>query len=233
MAANVVKKPALAAAWVGWAIATAVVSSMTPCAVASFRAPRTLSTSAMRSPYSVFLAPSSSAPEAAETRSPPAPTAPANANCEAPVNASRLSTHACGTVSPAVTAAAPKATPDSPTARPTPRPSRIAAERSVVCSMKDEGMCRLRQVLVRSCGALIGGGRDPDHPLEVTAQVRLVGEAHLGGHLRGPHARPQQPPRLPDPHRVQVRVRRQPGRRLERPQQRERPRVHHPGQLLQ
>ncbi|GAA2846932.1 hypothetical protein GCM10010517_03730 [Streptosporangium fragile] len=55
------------------------------------------------------------------------------------MKANRLSAHACATVSPAVTAAAPKASPARPTAIPTPNPSLIAEER-VVVSMGNELM---------------------------------------------------------------------------------------------
>src|SRR3569833_87765 len=127
----VAQNPARAERGSGCAVATAVVSSMTTCAVSSRRQPRTWSVSASRSPYRVFRPPSSTAPAAPAIRFPPPATTPISANSEAPVNASRLSAHACAGPSPAATAAAPNATPDSPTANPTPSPSRTAERLSV------------------------------------------------------------------------------------------------------
>ncbi len=121
---NVAVNPVRAASGSGWASETAVVSSMTPSARSSRPGQRGRSTSASRSPYSVLRLPSRIAPAVPASRLPPAAIAPASANCDAPVKASRLSAHACQTLRPALTAAAPNATPDTPTARPRPTPSR-------------------------------------------------------------------------------------------------------------
>src|SRR6266536_1225416 len=106
---------------------------MTACAASTRRRPRTPSTSASRSPYSALRVPSSRAPQVPATRLPPPATAAASAYCDAPVNASRLSTQAWVTLSPAVTAAAPNARPDRPTASPRPMPS-LRARRSAIAS---------------------------------------------------------------------------------------------------
>src|SRR5215467_12781733 len=118
MVANVARKASRADAASGWASETAVVSSITPCAVSSLRAPRGSSKPVIRSPYSAFLLPSRMAPATPPIRLPPAATDPARANCDAPVNARRLSTQAWATFSPEPTAAAPKASPEVPTASP-------------------------------------------------------------------------------------------------------------------
>ena len=91
----------------GWAVAIAVVSSMTPIAASSRAGPRTASVPASRSAYSVFRLPSSTALATPAARLPPAAMVPASANCEAPVNASRLSAQAWPVLSPEPTAAAP------------------------------------------------------------------------------------------------------------------------------
>ena len=67
---------------------------------------------------------------------------PMNANCEPPVNISRESTIACCTVSPPVTAIAPKETPYAATARPTmPAPTTVTpVSLMVVClASRSEG----------------------------------------------------------------------------------------------
>src|SRR6266536_58019 len=123
MLTNVARKPARADVPSGCASVTAATSSITPCAASSRPAPRASSCPASRRPYSAFLLPSSIALAVPAARLPPAATAPASANCEAPVKASRLSTHAWTAVSPELTAAAPNARPEVPTAMPRVSPS--------------------------------------------------------------------------------------------------------------
>ncbi len=122
---KVVRNASRADAASGWASETAVVSSITPSAVSSRRAPRGRpSRPVIRSPYSAFLLPSRIAPATPPIRLPPPATTPARANCEAPVKASRLSTQAWATLSPEPAAAAPNASPEAPTASPRATPSR-------------------------------------------------------------------------------------------------------------
>src|SRR5690606_6325630 len=141
-------------AGVRWAMEAAAVSSMTPCAATARRAPRQPRRSAMRSPYRVLRAPSSSAPTAPAIRLPPPATTPTSANCEAPVKANRLSAHAWGTLSPAATAAVPNAVPETPTARPMPSASRTGGERgkTELLTLPNLGR-RKRPVLERYCAS--------------------------------------------------------------------------------
>jgi hypothetical protein len=67
-------------------------------------------------------APSSSA--VATAAAGPPPISPTNANCDAPVNISSDSAHACTTDRPDATASAPNESPSAPTATPTPSASR-------------------------------------------------------------------------------------------------------------
>lgn len=62
--------------------------------------------------------------------SPPAPMTPMKANCDPPVNMSRLSTQVCQTSSPEVVANAPNDTPYALVATATPIPCRTAARAS-------------------------------------------------------------------------------------------------------
>src|SRR5687767_2560899 len=60
----------------------------------------------------------------------PAPaTTPTKANCEPPLNSTRLSTMAWVTLSPDPTATAPYATPNAPAYRPRPTAARSGADR--------------------------------------------------------------------------------------------------------
>ncbi len=54
----------------------------------------------------------------------PPPIRPMNANCDAPVNISSESAHACGTDRPAADASAPNESPYAPVAAPIPSASR-------------------------------------------------------------------------------------------------------------
>src|SRR5579863_6308853 len=186
MVANVAQKPSRAAAASGCASETAVVSSMTPRAAISLRAPRWGSTSARRSPYSAFLLPSRIAPATPPARPPPTATTPASANCDAPVKARRLNTQACAMFIPELTAAAPKATPETPTASPSPMPSRTGRARTPARSSVSVTVARLagqpRVVLnvLAAAVPLVGARRHAHHPLEVPGQVGLVGEARRG-----------------------------------------------------
>src|SRR6266536_573846 len=236
MLTNVARKPARADVPSGCASVTAATSSITPCAASSRPAPRASSCPASRRPYSAFLLPSSIALAVPAARLPPAATAPASANCEAPVKASRLSTHAWAAVSPELTAAAPNARPEVPTAMPRASPS-LTGLPGLICHAGT--LCAGRPaVLVRSCRPagplpLVGTGRDADHPLEVPGQVRLVGEAGLGGHLGWRQPGIEQPPGQPHSELVEVGVRGQAGRVPERPQQRERAHPGRHGQLVE
>ena len=68
---------------------------------------------------------SAAAPRAAEPAPPPAMT-PIKANCEPPVNMSRLNAMACHTDRPAATARAPNEMPYSPVATAIDSPTRMA-----------------------------------------------------------------------------------------------------------
>src|SRR5690606_18662174 len=80
----------------------------------------------IRIPYARLRTPSSAAEATAEGRAamPPAPRTPMNANCDPPVNISRLSTQVCQTPSPDATASAPNEMPYALAAMATPSPSR-------------------------------------------------------------------------------------------------------------
>src|SRR5215472_11718789 len=242
MVANVARKPRLAAAASGCASVTAVVSSMTPCAASTLRAPRRGSRSARRRPYSAFLLPSRIALAAPPIRPPPVATAPARANCDAPVKARRLNTQAWATLIPEPTAAAPKATPDTPTASPSATPSRTGRARarctgrssiSVTYARLGGQLRQVLNVLAALAVALIGARRHAHHPLEMPGQVGLVGEAGLGRDICGRHAAVEQLPGQPHAQMVHVGVRWQAGLRAERPDQRERVHVKLAGQVIQ
>ena len=114
------------AAGVGCAVATAVVSSMTRCAVS--RPPPAADPQRLGEPQAVQGVAAAQQHRASGARDQVAAAGDHadQRELDAPVNASRLSAQACATPSPAATAAAPKASPDSPTASPTPSPSRTA-----------------------------------------------------------------------------------------------------------
>src|SRR5215472_2435953 len=161
---------------------------------------------------------------------PPA-TAPARANCDAPVNARRLNTQAWATFIPEPTAAAPKATPDTPTASPSATPSRTGRTRVRATGRSSISVTYARlggqhrlvlNVLGALAVALIGARRHAHHPLEMPGQVGLVGEAGLGRDIRGRHAAVEEVPGQPHAQVVHVGVRWQAGLRAERPDQRER-----------
>ena len=123
------QKPARASAGSPWAVATAVDSSIVSCAAAQPRGPRAPTSGAIATPYSALRAPSSPAVAAAATPVPPAPMTPTKANCDPPVNISRLSAQACHTLSPAATASAPNDTPYNPVAVATDSAWRRTARR--------------------------------------------------------------------------------------------------------
>jgi hypothetical protein len=75
----------------------------------------------------VLRSPSRTPVTVAETTVPPAVSTPTKANCEAPVNISRLRAQVCQTSRPADTDTAPKDRPYTLTAPPTASPSRRAA----------------------------------------------------------------------------------------------------------
>src|SRR6266545_5659602 len=230
----VARKPALALGGSGWAVATAVVSSMTTWAVYRRRHPRTRSRPASRRPYSAFRPPSSTAPAAPAIRLPPPATTPISANCEAPEKAIRLSAHAWAMPSPAAIAAAPNASPDRPTAKPTPRPSRTAARTRSGGVMTPTLVSQAEPVLnVPAQPGRVGTRWHADDAFEVPGQMGLIGESDVGGDIGGAQAVAQQGPCAPHPYLVQIGVRRQPRRRTEGAQQRERPRPHGGGQLRQ
>src|ERR1700710_1129973 len=63
---------------------------------------------------------------------PPEASTPISANCEPPLNITRLSTQACHTSRPDAVASAPKDTPYAAVAIPTAHPERAAARSSAV-----------------------------------------------------------------------------------------------------
>ena len=63
---------------------------------------------------------------------PPDASTPIRANCDPPLNMTRLRTHACQTSSPEAVASAPKEIPYSAVAMPTAQPERAAARSSLV-----------------------------------------------------------------------------------------------------
>src|SRR5690349_7041578 len=161
---------------------------------------------------------------------PPA-TAPARANCDAPVKARRLNTQAWATFIPEPTAAAPKATPDTPTASPSPIPSRTGRARarctgrssiSVTSATLGGQLRQVLNVLAAHAVALIGARRHAHHPFEMPGQVGLVGEAGLRRDVCGRYAVVEQLPGQAHAQVVHVCVRWQAGLRAERPDQCER-----------
>src|SRR5262249_38773186 len=182
------------------------------------------------------------APAAPPISPAPPATAPARANCDAPVNARRLNTQAWATFIPEPTAAAPKATPEPPTATPGAMPSRTGRARprctgrssiSVTCARLGGYLRQVLNVLAALAVALIRARWHAHHPLEMPGQVGLVGEAGLGRDVRGRHAAIEQSPGQPHPQVVYVSVRWQAGLRAERPDQRERVHVKLAGQVIQ
>src|SRR5215470_17461293 len=172
---------------------------------------------------------------------PPA-TAPARANCDAPVKARRLNTQAWATFIPEPTAAAPKATPETPTASPSAMPSRTGRARarstnrssiSVTCMRLGGYLRQVLNVLAALAVALIRARWHAHHPLEMPGQVGLVGEPGLRRDVRGSHAAVEQLPGQPHAQVVHVSVRWQAGLRAERPDQRERVHVKLAGQVIQ
>ena len=118
--------------------ATAVDSSIVNCGATMRRHREVPITGAIRSPYATFRTPSSPAEAmaAGAAASPPAPITPMKANCEPPVNITRLSTQVCQTSRPDATASAPNEMPYALVASATPSPSRrawrAASEASVI-----------------------------------------------------------------------------------------------------
>ena len=105
---------------------------MVSCAPTQRRQPRRPSSDLSWMPYTPLRSPSRVAAPSAAAPLPPPATTPMKANCEPPVNISRLSAMACPTVRPAATASAPKDTPYSPVAAAIDRPMRVAGLRRPV-----------------------------------------------------------------------------------------------------
>src|SRR5690242_688845 len=182
------------------------------------------------------------APAAPPISPAPPATAPARANCDAPVKARRDNTQAWATLMPEPTAAAPKATPETPTASPSATPSRTGRARARCTGRSSISVTHARlggrpagvlNVLAAHAVALVGAWRHADHPLEMPGQVRLVGEAGLGRDVCRGHAAIEQLPGQSHPQVVDVGVRWQAGLRAERPDQRERVHTEFAGQLIQ
>ena len=90
------------------AIAIAVVSSITRCAAAMRRRPRTSSNDDSLNPYIALRDPSSAAVAAPAHTLPPAPITPTSANWEAPVNMRTDKAHVWSSDTPAAVEIAPK-----------------------------------------------------------------------------------------------------------------------------
>ena len=103
-------------------------SSIVNCAAAARRQKPAPITGDIRMPYATLRTPSSDADAmaAGAAATPPAAMTPTKANCEPPVNISRLSTQVCQTSRPAATASAPNEMPYALVASATPSPWRQA-----------------------------------------------------------------------------------------------------------
>ena len=84
---------------------------MVSCAASTRRNPLTRSSGATCTAYRPLRAPSSTAEAAPASPEPPAPSTPTSANCEPPLNISKLNTQACAALSPDAVASAPNETP--------------------------------------------------------------------------------------------------------------------------
>jgi len=109
-----------AAAGSSWALAIAVVSSMTSCAATARSRSRAGRIGASDRPYAALRTASITAGPVAASTPPPTASTPMNANWDAPVNTSIDITQACTQLRPAATASTPKETPYTPTAIPIP-----------------------------------------------------------------------------------------------------------------
>src|SRR6185312_1967082 len=98
---------------------------------------------------------------------PPVAITPTSANCDPPVNISRLITQVCQMSRPAPTASAPYDTPYAAAARPTARPARIAAASALL--------------LVTTVDDHEGGCVRPHSPLQLDA-VNAIVIAQRGKH---------------------------------------------------
>ncbi len=95
------------------ASATAVDSSIVKCGATIRRHGDVPTTGAIRRPYATFRTPRrpDEAIAAGAAATPPAPITPMKANCDPPVNITRLSTQVCQMSSPDATANAPNEMP--------------------------------------------------------------------------------------------------------------------------